>query len=121
MNLSERLNVLIQAISLSQKNGGLTLNEAVKAKNAIDIISSGTLNQTFVDAINALIGIIISSQKNGVYTLKDAHMLYIAIEGIEGELQNEVSRINEEMQSQKACILEYSSDAIPEDGTNISI
>ena len=97
MNLSERLNVLIQAITLSQKNGGLDLNAAVSAKYAIDVISSGVLNETFISSINTLIEIIISSQKKGIYSLKDAHMIYAAIEGIENELQNEVNRINEKM------------------------
>jgi phenylalanyl-tRNA synthetase alpha subunit len=97
MKLIERLNVLIQAITLSQKNGILTLDEAVKAKSAIDIISSGVINQNYAAAINVLIEITASSQKKGVYTLKDAHMIYLAVENIEVELQNEVSRINEEM------------------------
>jgi hypothetical protein len=94
MNLTERLNVLIQSASLSQKSGTLTLDDAVKAKSAIDIISSGTLNQNFTSAINVLIEIAVSSQKKGVYSLKDAYMIYLAINGIEGELQNEVNRIN---------------------------
>jgi hypothetical protein len=94
MKLTERLNILIQAITLSQKSGGLSLDEAVKAKSAIDIISSGKLNQNFTSAVNLLIEIAISSQKKGVYTLKDAHMLYIAIEGIEVEFQNEINKIN---------------------------
>jgi ribosome-associated translation inhibitor RaiA len=97
MNLSERLNVLIQAITLSQKNGGLDLNDAVSAKYAIDVISSGVLNATLTSAINTLIEIIISSQKKGIYSLKDAHMIYVAIEGIENELQNEVNKLNEKM------------------------
>ena len=110
MKLTERLNVLIQAISLSQKNGILTLDEAVKAKSAIDIISSGELNQKFTSAINMLIELAIESQKKGAYSLKDAHMIYLAIEGIEGELQNEVSRINEEVRARKPQVLEYSPD-----------
>lgn len=97
MKLSERLNVLIQAIALSQKSGILTLDDAVKAKSAIDIISTGTLNQIYVSAINALIEIIVSSQKKGIYSLKDAYMIYLAINGIEDELQNEANKINEEM------------------------
>jgi hypothetical protein len=94
MKLTERLNVLIQATTLSQKSGALNLDEAVKAKNAIDTLSYGNLNQNFVDAINILIELAVASQKKGVYTLKDAHMLYIAIENIEVEFQNEVNRIN---------------------------
>ena len=94
MKLTERLNVLIQATTLSQKSGSLTLDEAVKAKSAIDIISSGELNQNFTAALNTLIEIAVSSQKKGAYSLKDAYMIYVAIDGIEIELQNEVNRIN---------------------------
>lgn len=97
MKLSERLNVLIQATTLSQKSGILTLDDAVKAKTAIDIISSGTLNQNYSSAINTLIQIAVTSQKKGVYSLKDAYMIYLAIEGIESELQNEANRMNEEI------------------------
>ena len=93
MKLTERLNVLIQAATLSQKSGVLTLDEAVKVKSAIDVISTGTLNQNFASAINILIEIAVSSQKKGAYSLKDAYMIYLAIEGIESEFQNEVNRI----------------------------
>ena len=95
MRLRERLNVLVQAITLSQKSGVLTLDEAVKAKTAIDIISSGILNQNFASAINVLIEITSESQKKGVYSLKDAHMIYLAIEGIEIEIRQEVNMISE--------------------------
>ena len=93
MNLTERLNVLIQSASLSQKSGNLTLDDAVKAKSAIDIISSGTLNQNFTTAINVLMELAISSQKKGAYTLKEAYMIYLAIDGFEREFQNEVNKI----------------------------
>ena len=117
MKLTERLNVLIQAISLSQKNGILTLDEAVKAKSAIDVISTGAITQNFAVAINVLIELAVMTQKRGAFSLKDAHMIYLAIEGIEGELQNEVSRINEEVsrineeaRARKPQVLEYSPD-----------
>lgn len=97
MKLTERLNVLIQAASLSQKSGVLSLDDAVKAKTAIDIISSGTLNQNYATAINVLIEIAVMSQKKGVYSLKDAYMIYLAINGIESELKNEVNKVNEEI------------------------
>jgi hypothetical protein len=97
MKLTERLNVLIQATTLSQKSGVLTLDEAVKAKNAIDIISSGKLNQNLAAAINSLIEIVVASQKKGAFSLKDAHMIFIAVDGIETEFQNEVNRFNEKM------------------------
>lgn len=97
MKLTERINVLIQAITLSQKSGILNLDDAVKAKSAIDIITSGVINQNFTLALNVLIEIAVLSQKKGAYSLKDAHMIYLAIEGIEGELQNEVNKINEDI------------------------
>lgn len=94
MKLTDRLNVLIQAATLSQKSGILTLDEAVTAKSAIDVISAGTLNQNFTAAINALIELAVLSQKKGAYSLKDAYMIYLAVEGIESELQNEVNKLN---------------------------
>lgn len=96
MKLIERLNVLIQAATLSQKSGALTLEEAVNAKNAIDTISSGVINQDYAKAINILIEIAVASQKKGAYSLKDAHMIYIAIDGMENEFQNEINKINSE-------------------------
>jgi hypothetical protein len=104
MKLTDRINVLIQAATLSQKSGTLNLDEAVKAKTAIDIISSGVLNQKFTTAINILIEIAILSQKKGIYSLKDAHMIYLAIDGFESEFQNEVNKINSNN------ILEYESN-----------
>ncbi len=114
MKLIERLNVLIQATSLSQKSGSLTLDEAVKAKTAIDIISTGMLNQNYASAINTLIEIAVSSQKKGVYSLKDAHMIYIAVEGIEEEFKNEVNKINSSVEKEvnptSPHVLEYNED-----------
>lgn len=114
MKLIERLNVLIQAASLSQKSGSLTLDEAVKAKNAIDIISTGVLNQNYTSAINTLIEIAVSSQKKGAYSLKDAHMVYLAVEGIEEEFKNEVNKINDSVEKEvnptNPHVLEYSED-----------
>ena len=40
------------------------------------------------------------SQKKGVYSLKDAYMIYLAVEGIEKELQNEINKINTPQPSQ---------------------
>lgn len=98
MNLTERLNVLIQATSLSQKNGVLTLDEAVKAKNAIDVISAGKLDQNLPLAINTLMEIAVSTQKRGGFSLKDAHMVYLAIDGIETVFQNEMNRLTSRTQ-----------------------
>jgi ribosome-associated translation inhibitor RaiA len=94
MKLSDRLNTLIQATTLAQKSGALTLDVAVQAKTAIDIITSGVLNQNFTSAINFLIEIAVMTQKKGLFSLKDAHMIYLAIDGIEGELQNKINKEN---------------------------
>jgi hypothetical protein len=94
MKLSDRLNTLIQATILAQKSGLLTLDNAVQAKTAIDIITSGVLNQNYTSAINFLIEIAVMTQKKGIFSLKDAHMIYLAIDGIEGELQNEINKEN---------------------------
>lgn len=108
MKLTERINVLIQAITLSQKSGVLNLDDAVKAKSAIDVITSGVINQNFTLALNVLIEIAALSQKKGAYSLKDAYMIYLAIEGIEGELQNEINKINKEIglkETQKQTVI----------------
>lgn len=108
LTLTERINILIQAITLSQKSGILNLDDAVKAKSAIDVITSGVINQNFTLALNALIEIVVLSQKKGAYSLKDAHMIYLAIEGIEVELQNEVNKINEDIilkETQKQTVI----------------
>ena len=93
MNLIERLNILIQAATISQKSGVLTLDEAVKIKSAIDVISSREINKNFTSSLNVLIEMAASSQKKGAYSLKDAYMIYVAIDGIENELQNEANKI----------------------------
>ena len=124
MKLTERLNVLIQAAALSQKSGILSLDEAVKAKSAIDVISSGVINQNYAAAINILIEIAVISQKKGTYSLKDAYMIYLAVEVIEGELQNEVNRMNGEVipkESNTSHILEYSPQQETSEETVITI
>ena len=121
MRLTERLNVLIQATTLSQKKGVFSLDDAVKAKSAIDVISAGVLNQNFAAAINILIEIVVESQKKGIYSLKDAHMIYLAVNGIEEELQNEVNRINGEMLSDEHNQHILQSDVVNNDENIISI
>ena len=114
MKLTERINVLIQAITLSQKSGVLNLDDAVKAKSAIDVITSGVINQNFTLALNALIEIVVLSQKKGAYSLKDAYMIYLAIEGIEGELQNEVNKINKEIELKETQKQTVTKNTIPQ-------
>ena len=104
MKLNERINVLIQSTALSQKSGNLTLDEAVRAKTAIDIISFGELNQNFAEAINVLIELAVLSQKKGVFSLKDAYMIYLAIEGIENEFRYEVSKLSSVTQTPSGVV-----------------
>ena len=94
MKLNERLNVLIQAVTLAQKSGTLNLNDAVKAKTAIDVISTGVLSQNYADSINTLVEIAAASQRKGAYTLKDAYMIFLAIDGLDIELKNEANKVN---------------------------
>ena len=126
MTLTERLNVLIHAVTLSQKSGSLTLDEAVHAKSAIDIITTTrTINQNFTSAINSLIELIITSQKRGVYSFKDAHIIYLAVEGIEGEIQNEINKLNGEIKASEPIepqqaqqhILEYPNNETTDNKT----
>ena len=122
MVLTERLNVLIQAAALSQKSGVLTLDEAVKAKSAIDVISTITLNQNFTTALNILIELAVSSQKKGAFSLKDAHMIYLAIDGIESELKNEVNRMNGvPIEPKKEHVLDYNENKNVESTENVII
>ena len=122
MVLTERLNVLIQAAALSQKSGVLTLDEAVKAKSAIDVISTKTLNQNFTTALNILIELAVSSQKKGAFSLKDAHMIYLAIDGIESELKNEVNRMNGvPIEPKKEHVLDYNENKNVESTENVII
>ena len=104
MKLTERINVLIQAITLSQKSGILNLDDAVKAKSAIDVITSGVINQNFAEAINVLIELAVLSQKKGVFSLKDAYMIYLAIEGIENEFRYEVSKLSSVTQTPSGVV-----------------
>lgn len=82
MELEERIDILSQAAELAQKNGALSLEEAVIAKQAIDICHKGGDIDV---ALKALSRIADEGQKKGVYTLRDAHFIYLASVDSENE------------------------------------
>lgn len=91
MELKNRLDLLIQSAKLAQKNGILTLDDAVIVKSAIENIEKNTNVKESVDILVKLAQV---SQSKGVFTLKDAFYIYMAIDGIEKEL-NAISDVPE--------------------------
>lgn len=95
MNLNERFNILAQAVELAQKNGSLSLDNAVEAKKSIDEIQKG---ENLKDNFTCLVKLCEESQKKGIFTLHDAYVIYIAIENIEAEIDNFVKSNQEPAQ-----------------------
>lgn len=83
MDLNERFNILAQAVELAQKNGSLSLDEAVEAKKNIEAIQRG---ENLKECFSGLVKICEDSQKKGVFTLHDAYVVYIATENIDAEI-----------------------------------
>lgn len=85
MNINERFNVLVQGVMLAQKNGVLSLDEAVEAKSYIDGFQEG---KNIKDSLDYFIKICGLAQRKGVFSIQDSHFLYLAIDGIEKEIDN---------------------------------
>ena len=83
MDLNERFNVLAQGVMVAQKNGVLSLDEAVEAKKNIETIQKG---ENLKESLGALANICNEMQKKGIYTLQDAHFLFMAIDGLDEEI-----------------------------------
>ena len=83
MDLNERFNVLVQGVEIAQKSGVLTLDDAVKAKTAIDTIQKG---ENLRDGLSKLVEICEFGQKKGVYNLADAHTIFLAADQIDVEI-----------------------------------
>lgn len=83
MDLNERFNVLVQGVEIAQKSGVLTLDDAVKAKTAIDSIQRG---ENLRDGLFKLVEICEFGQKKGVYNLADAHTIFLAADQIGAEI-----------------------------------
>lgn len=85
MDLNSRFDVMVQAVTIAQKNGVFTLDEAVAAKGAIDNINSKT---NLGESIGVLAELVQEAQHKGAYSLQDAHYIYMAFEGIEDEVSS---------------------------------
>lgn len=83
MDLNERFNVLVQGVEIAQKSGALTLDDAVKAKTAIDSIQKG---ENLREKLSKLVEICEFAQKKGVYNLADAHTIFLAADQIGAEI-----------------------------------
>jgi hypothetical protein len=83
MDLNERFNVLVQGVEIAQKSGVLTLDDAAKAKTAIDSIQKG---ENLRDELFKLSEICEFAQKKGVYNLADAHTIFLAADQIGAEI-----------------------------------
>ena len=88
MDLNERFNVLVQGVEIAQKSGVLTLDDAAKAKNAIDSIQKG---ENLSDELFKLTEICEFAQKKGVYNLADAHTIFLAADQIGAEIDKFLS------------------------------
>jgi len=85
MNVNERFNVLAQGVMLAQKNGVLSLDEAVEAKSHIDSLQKG---ENIKESLTYLVKICELAQRKGIFSIQDSHFLYLAIDGMEEEVDN---------------------------------
>ena len=85
--LNNRFNVLIQAAQIAQTKGVLSLDDAVYVKKAIDSVKAG---ENLDIAAKILIKTAQVAQSKGVYSLKDAYVIYIASEGLEAKIPQEL-------------------------------
>lgn len=86
MELKDRFSILKQGAQVAQSKGVLSIDDAVIVKNAFNSIDS---NQDLELALKILTTVVTNAQAKGCYTLKDAHIIYVALDGIEQQL-NEV-------------------------------
>lgn len=99
MDLNERFNVLAQGAMVAQKNGALTLDEAVEVKKHIETIQKG---ENLKDSLGYLANVCNETQKKGIYTLQDAHFLFMAIDGLDDEINKFVMEsIKQQEEAQK--------------------
>lgn len=87
MEKREAIDVIIQAVEMAQKNGVLTLDDAVTAKTCIDSINNDENNVH--ERVGVLVEFINATQKAGVYTLQDSYVIYIALNELAAILKKE--------------------------------
>lgn len=121
MDLNQRFNVLAQGVMVAQKNGNLSLDEAVEAKKRIETIQNG---DNLKESLHALINICEATQKKGSYTLEDAHILFMAIDGIDDEIEKFINENNKqgeaveepkEDQKPEAVVEEPNQEEVPQE------
>lgn len=83
MDLNERFNVLVQGVEIAQRAGKLSLDNAVEAKNVIEKIQKG---EELKESFTVLTSLCEFAQAAGSYNLHDAHLLYLATEDINDEI-----------------------------------
>ena len=97
MDLNERFNVLVQGIEIAQRAGKLSLDNAVEAKTNIERIQNGdNLKESFA----ALTNLCEVGQNSGSYNLHDAHILFLAIDGINEEIDKFIAQGVQQQQEQ---------------------
>lgn len=111
MDLNERFNVLAQGAMVAQKNGALTLDEAVEVKKHIETIQKG---ENLKDSLGYLANVCNETQKKGIYTLQDAHFLFMAIDGLDDEINKFVMEsIKQQEEAQKEGTQEIKVEPAP--------
>ena len=98
MELNDRFNILIQGSQIAQSKGILSLDDAVYVKKAIDCIKNNTELKI---AVKILLNTVTIAQSNGCYTLKDAYLIYIALNGIEELIPEELTEDTETEKNEK--------------------
>lgn len=99
MDLNERFNVLVQGVEIAQRAGKLSLDNAVEAKNVIEKIQKG---EELKESFTVLTGLCEFAQAAGSYNLHDAHLLYLATEDINDEIDKFIAENTQPQQPEGA-------------------
>lgn len=101
MDLNERFNVLVQGVEIAQRAGKLSLDNAVEAKNVIEKIQKG---EELKESFTVLTSLCEFAQAAGSYNLHDAHLLYLATEDINEEIDKFIAENTQSQQPEGADI-----------------
>jgi hypothetical protein len=99
MDLNERFNVLVQGVEIAQRAGKLSLDNAVEAKNVIEKIQKG---EELKESFTVLTSLCEFAQAAGSYNLHDAHLLYLATEDINDEIDKFIAENTQPQQADGA-------------------
>ena len=99
MDLNERFNVLVQGVEIAQRAGKLSLDNAVEAKNVIEKIQKG---EELKESFTVLTSLCEFAQAAGSYNLHDAHLLYLATEDINDEIDKFIAENTQPQQAEGA-------------------